>query len=210
MNDEILENAPGETVETPQNEGEKKKNIIKIVAICAISVAVIMIGIFVTRPLFNSGIANPYEKDYIDVTGKTAEDLAKEKGLDYDEFLSEYGLPKDLPKSTSERAVYYNIPVGVMVKKTADVSTFEELRGMMGWNDPTVGSDKITEETTMGDALDITRLSYYVGDEQLDKFKSIYGLSEAVTGDTLYGQVRNIVDSKDKEFIEEEQQSESE
>lgn len=204
MSNEMLENVTENSEIDSQTDSGKKKNAIKIIAICAISVAVVMIGIFITRPLFNSGIANPYEKDYIDVTGKTAEDLAREKGIDYDEFLSEYGLPSDLPKSTSERAVYYNIPVGVMVSKTADVSTFEELKEMMGWNDPTVGSDKITEETTMGDALDITKLSYYVGDEQLDKFKSIYGLSEAVTGDTLYGQIRNIVDAKDKEFIEQQ------
>ena len=116
--------------------------------------------------------------------------------MEYDKFLAEYGLPADMPKSTSERAVYYNIPVGVMVEKMADVKTFDELKELMGWG------DEITESTTMGDALDVTKLSYYVGEDQLDKFKSLYGLSDAVTGDTLYGQVRNIVDAKDKEYTE--------
>ena len=101
-----------------------------------------------------------------------------------------------MPKSTSERAVFYNIPVGILVKKSTNIGTFEQLQEDMGWG------DEITPQTTIGDALDITPLSKYVGDEQLERFKSLYELADDVTGETLYGEVRNIVDSKEKEFRE--------
>ena len=61
----------------------------------------------------------------------------------------------------------------------------------MGWD------DSITEDTTFGDALDKTQLKYYVGEEQLERFKQEYNLPE-VTGETLYGEIRNIVDDQKK------------
>lgn len=195
MSEEML-NTESHTADKELQGKRSDKSLTRWIVIALISVAAILFGVFIAKPLFISGVANPYEKDYIDVTGRTAADLAEEKGMEYDKFLAEYGLPADMPKSTSERAVYYNIPVGVMVEKMADVKTFDELKELMGWG------DEITESTTMGDALDVTKLSYYVGEDQLDKFKSLYGLSDAVTGDTLYSQVRNIVDAKDKEYTE--------
>ena len=183
----------------------KKKKISWKVAVPIIIAAVLAVGIGVSMLLFITGVINPYEKDYIDVTGRTAADLAKSKNLKYDRFLKEYGLPEDMPKSTSERAVYYNIPVGVFVKKTPGIDSFEALKESMGWD------DSITEDTTMGDALDKTKLYYYVGEFSLERFKVLYELPETVTGDTLYGEIRNIVDAKDKEFREaDESMSESE
>lgn len=165
----------------------------------AVAVAVLTVGIVVSLLLFNNGIMNPYEGDYVDVTGRTAADLAKEKGISFNDFLKEYGLPEDMPKQTSERAVYYNIPVGKIVEKSKNVGTFEELKEQMGWD------DSVTPETTIGEALDKTTLSNYVGDEQLDRFKSLYELSDEVTGETLYGEVRNSVDAMDKQLRETEQ-----
>ena len=153
--------------------------------------------------MFITGIINPYEADYVDVTGRTALDIARDKGMEFDEFLKAYGLPEDMPKRTSERAVYYNVPVGKLVEKNASLGSFEELKESMGWD------DTVTESTTMGEALDKTKLSYYVGDEQLQRFKSLYELPETVTGDTLYGEVRNIIDAKDKEFYEADKLKES-
>ncbi len=174
---------------------KKKKTWIKI-GIGAI--VVLIAGVLMSRVLLMTGIINPYEKDYIDVTGKPAEDLAEEKGLEYDKFLKAYGLPKDMSRKTFERAVYYNIPVKIVVKQTESIESFEALKESMGWD------DSITEDTTLGDALDKTTLSKYVGDEQLERFKSLYELPDDVTGETLYGEVRNLVDAKEKEFREAE------
>lgn len=165
----------------------------------AVAAAVLAVGVAASILLFNSGIVNPYEGDYVDVTGRTAADLAKSKNLSYSDFLKEYGLPEDMPKRTSERAVYYNIPVGKFVEKNKNIGTFEELKEQMGWD------DTVTPETTIGDALDNTTLSNYVGDEQLERFKSLYELGDDVTGDTLYGEVRNTVDAMEKQMRESEQ-----
>lgn len=186
-----------ETLETESSEillDEPKKQRTLWIVIPLALVLVAVIGFGVVAALRFTGVINPYEKDYIDITGRTAADVAKSKNYKYEKFLKEYGLPEDMPKSTSERAVFYNIPVRKYVEKTPGIESFEQLKTEMGWD------DTITEDTTMGDALDNTKLSYYVGEEQLERFKALYGLDETVTGDTLYGEVRNIVDSKEKEF----------
>ena len=187
--EEICETVPDEAI----TEGIKKRRPLAII-IPIVLVLAVAIGGLVVALLRYTGVINPYERDYIDITGRTAADVAKSKNYKYEKFLKEYGLPEDMPKSTSERAVFYNIPVRKYVEKTPGIESFEQLKTEMGWD------DTITEDTTMGDALDNTKLSYYVGEEQLERFKALYGLDETVTGDTLYGEVRNIVDSKEKEF----------
>ena len=193
MNDEILKTE--DSVIPDDGTFKKKKTWIKI----GVGALVVLIAaVVLSRVLLVTGIINPYEKDYIDVTGKTAEDIAKGKGMDYDKFLKAYGLPEDMSRKTFERAVYYNIPLRIVVKQTESIESFAELKASMGWD------DSITEDTTLGDALDKTTLSNYVGDEQLERFKSLYELSDEVTGETLYGEVRNLVDAKEKEFREAE------
>lgn len=191
---EEITQAP-ESCETEEVTNPKKRGK-RILTISLIAVICLLIGVGVVVGLRITGFINPYEKDYIDVTGRTAADIASEKHYKYEKFLKEYGLPEDMPKSTSERAVYYNIPVKKFVEKTPGIESFEQLKAEMGWD------DTITEDTTIGDALDKTKLKYYVGEEQLERFKALYELDADVTSDTLYGEVRNIVDAKEKEFYE--------
>lgn len=180
--------------ETEINSG--KRRISWKILVPVLVAVVFAVGIGVSKLLFITGVINPYEKDYVDVTGRTAADIAKSKNMKYDKFLKEYGLPEDMPKNTFERAVYYNIPVGKFVEKTPGIESFESLKVSMGWD------DSITEATAMGDALDNTKLYNYVGEFSLERFKVLYELPDSVTGDTLYGEIRNIVDEKDKEFRE--------
>ncbi|MBR0360495.1 MAG: hypothetical protein IIX21_05225 [Clostridia bacterium] len=199
MSEETLDKICDSEEKTEATIGEepvvetKKRHTLAIIIPAAL-VLIVIIGFVVVQLLQYTGVINPYEKDYIDITGRTAADIAKSKNYKYEKFLKEYGLPEDMPKSTSERAVYYNIPVKKYVEKTPGIESFEQLKTEMDWD------DTITEDMTMGDALDKTKLSYYVGEEQLERFKALYGLDETVTGDTLYGEVRNIVDAKEKEF----------
>lgn len=198
MNDEQMINT-----DVSQQSDAPVVNRRRLIKVIIVAIIVLAVGIFASKLMFVTGIINPYEADYVDVTGRTALDIARDKGMEFSEFLKAYGLPEDMPKRTSERAVYYNVPVGKLVEKNASLGSFEELKESMGWD------DTVTESTTMGDALDKTKLSYYVGDEQLQRFKSLYELSETVTGDTLYGEVRNIIDAKDKEFYEADKLKES-
>lgn len=195
---EKIENAESETSSDSTQTSNKllstKRRIMLLVIIVA-CVIMCAVGIFLLRGF---GVVNTYEKDYIDVTGRTAADIAREKNYKYEKFLKEYGLPADMPKNTSERAVYYNIPIKVFVKKTPGVESFEQLKEQMGWD------DTITEDTTIGDALDVTKLKYYVGENQIERFKALYDLDSNVNGETLYGEVRNIVDTKEKELYQAE------
>lgn len=204
MNEELLEEKRTDSVSDTEiiceeNEKEERKKNSLWVMLCVIVVAVVAIGALAVIALRTFGIINPYEKDYIDVTGRTAADIAKDKSYKYEKFLKEYGLPEDMPKNTSERAVYYNIPVRKYVEKTPGTDSFEQLKAEMGWD------DSVTEDMTMGEALDITKLKYYVGEEQLERFKALYELPDEVNGETLYGEVRNLVDAKEKEFYLAEQ-----
>lgn len=176
--------------EFSETSNKKTKHSLWIIAPIAV-VAAVVLGIVAMMALRMAGVVNPYEKGYIDITGRTAGDIAKEKHFKYEKFLDEYGLPKDMPKSTSETAMFYNMPVKVFVKKTPGVESFDELKADMGWD------DSITEDTTFGDALDKTQLKYYVGEEQLERFKQEYNLPD-ITGETLYGEIRNIVDDQKK------------
>ena len=137
---------------------------------------------------------NPYTKDYIDVDGISIGEIADQMGMELSDFLAYYDLPEDMPESTPEKAAFYTIPAG----KYAEMNRmeFSELKDLLGWG------DDITEDTTIGDALDQTKLSNYVGDENLEAFKEEYGLGDDITGDTLWGEVRNIVDQKQKEEYE--------
>ena len=119
MSEELLENDVSEisevveevTEETVDDMSEEKKRRSLWVIVPIIVALVVGVGTLTVMGLRAVGIINPYERDYIDVTGRTAAQIAKDKNYKYEKFLKEYGLPGDMPKSTSERAVFYNIPV---------------------------------------------------------------------------------------------------
>ena len=123
-----------------------------------------------------------FQNKYMDTTGQTIEQLADSVGMEYEELLMLYRLPKDFPKTMSENAAQSAIPVGRMCELRR--STFEEVKGEMGWG------DDITETTPYGEALDKTLLKNAVGEEYVDEFKSEFGMGDEVTGDTVFGDIR--------------------
>lgn len=135
-----------------------------------------------------------FQKKYLDTTGQTAEALADSVGLEYEELLMLYRLPKDFPKTMSENAAQSAIPVGRMCELRR--SSFEEIKSEMGWG------DDITETTPYGEALDKTLLKNAVGEEYVDEFKSEFSLGDDVTGDTLFGDVRPQYEKALKELNE--------
>ncbi|MGN0180899.1 MAG: hypothetical protein ACI4DP_00550 [Candidatus Ornithomonoglobus sp.] len=181
----------GETVAVEPEEEPKKSNT-KLIAGIAAAVVVVAAAI-VAFIIFGKNIFNPYTKDYIDVTGTTVGEIADQQGMEYADFLELYGLPSDMPASTSENAAYYNIPAGVFAQMSG--TDFDELKEILGLTD----DDSITEETTIGDVFDKTTVGSRVGEDQLDAFKAEYGLDDSVTADTLWGEIRNKVDQKLKE-----------
>lgn len=196
---ETAENAEN-ALETEKPEETPAKKVNKTL-IGIIAAAVVIIAAIVVILVMLLG-KNPYEKDYVDVDGVTIGEIANDNGMELADFLEYYGLPEDMPASTFEKAAFYNIPAG----KYAEMNSmeFSQLGEILGWD------ETITEETTIGDALDKTKLSNYVGEENLSTFKEEYGLDESITGDTLFGEVRNIVDTKIKEQYEAQKAAEEE
>ena len=135
--------------------------------------------------------ANPYnEMGYIDVTGKTIAEIAAESGMRVSEFLSQYGLPADMPNTTSETAAFYMMPVSVVANLYG--IGFDELKDELGF------SDYITADTPWGVAEGGLTLGSYLGEDALDGFKAKYGFGDEITSATKWRDVRNTVDAAAK------------
>lgn len=171
----------------------------KVVAIIVVIVAILAAAGF---GVFKYLTRNPYnEMGYVNVSGRTVEEVATSVGMTLDEFLADYGLPADMPADTEEAAAFYNIPVSKIAEMYGmDMATIKEMLGL---------GDDITENTPWGEAEGKSPLKKYVGEENLESFKAEYGLGEDVTGDTLWGEVRNIVDQKTLEKQQSEKETEN-
>ena len=190
-----------EYLEPPKSNGKLCARICGIAA-----VVIVVVGV-----LFYTGVINPFEKGYIDISGVTLEELANESGYSLKEYKKMNGLPWYMPKSTNENAVKNNIKIKATLAQGG--GEFKELKAYYGWD------DSITENTTVGKALGTTKISVILGVSEMDKetankaldsVKEIYGLGDEVTLDTPYGDVREIIDAKTRENRLKEEQEEQE
>lgn len=171
---------------------EQPKKSSKTGLIVGIVIAVLVVaGVVLAGIKFNwVQYLNPYNRlGYINVSGRTIQDVADEAGYEsLSELLEEYGLPADMPANTTEAAAYYSIPFGKFAEMNG--MDFETLKTSLG-----LGED-VTEETPWGEAESKITLEKYIGADYLDEFKEEYGLGDDVTGETLWGEVRNTIDKK--------------
>ena len=121
-----------------------------------------------------------YDKNYLDITGRSVGQVADSQGYEFDEFKAMVGLPDEIPSTESEAVAQNNLPAEVYAQMIG--SNFQLLKEAYGWG------DEITPQTPIGRAIDVTPLSKYIGMDSLEAFKTEYGLGEEVTGDTLWGQ----------------------
>ena len=114
-----------------------------------------------------------------------------------DEFKDQFSLPKNMPKNTYESAAFYAMPVS----KVAEVYgiSFDTLKSELGL------PDEVTENDEWGKVEGEMTLRQYVGEENFDDFKTAYGFGDEVTLDTKWKEIRNIVDTKQKERREEQE-----
>ena len=118
------------------------------------------------------------EGGYVDVTGRTVAEVAKERGLKLSEYLSEYDLPSDMPALVSETEANYTIPAYRMAQMY-DMS-FETLKQTFEL------PDSVEENTPWGEAIGEAPLGAYAGEDNVELFKKLYGLDESVTAKTKY------------------------
>lgn len=152
----------------------------KKILIALIFMIVVIIGTVVNAYTYNDA--------YVDVSGKTVKEVAQSEGKTLDEFLLEYDLPQDMPGDVSETEAYYTIPCWKIAEMYG--ISFEELKASLQL------PDEITYSTAWGDAEGEVLLKVYVGEENLDTFRQIYGLEDTITGNTKWKEIRNIVDQK--------------
>ena len=184
----------GEAAEEIPAKKSKAPVIVAIVAAVVIIAAAIIV---VATGKFGEW-TNKYNRGYVDTTGRTVAEVAEQIGMTYEEFLEEYGLPKDMPKNTYEAVAFYTMPA----KKAADVYgiPFDQIKKMLDLPDDT------DENKPWGEVEGEVKLGTYLGGaDYVDMFKEQYGLGDEVTADTLWKEVRPIVDAKTKEQREEQE-----
>ena len=183
---------------TESASGSKKKIITAVIIIVA---ALILIGGSVFG-MSKAGLftTNKYNKmGYVNISGRTLEDVAADADMTVDEFKEEYQLPEDMTGDTYESAAFYNIPTGKIAEMYGmEFSDIIELLAL---------PDTVTETTPWGEAEGEAPLKNYVGEESVDAFKEEYELGDDVTGDTKWKDIRNIVDQKalDQRLAQEEE-----
>lgn len=179
----------------------KKKNNLPIILIAAIIVVVAAIVVLAIK--FGPSMFNKYNRlGYVDVSGRTVEQVADEQGMDLDEFLEQFNLPEDMPGNTTESAAYNCIPVSTMV--TMYGMEFDTMKEFLQF------PDTVTEDTPWGEAIGEVTLGNYVGEDNLAEFKETYGLGDDVTVDTLWKEVRQTVDETSRQQRIESEKAEAE
>ncbi len=143
---------------------------------------------------YEKGRKNQPKGGYIDVTGRTVAEVAKERGLTLEEYLSEYDLPPDMPGLVSETEANYTIPVHRMLDMYG--MSFESFKQMFDIPD---GIDENSPwGIAIGEAPVGAYIDMYVGKDSLEKFKEQYDLPDSVENDTKWKEVREQVDAAKK------------
>ena len=199
---ELADDAEAVTQVIPDGEAAEeipaKKSKAPIIAAIVAAVVIIAAAIIVVATGKFGEWTNKYNRGYVDTTGRTVAEVAEQIGMTYEEFLEEYGLPKDMPKNTYEAVAFYTMPA----KKAAEVYgiSFDQIKQMLGLPDDT------DENKPWGEVEGEVKLGTYLGGaDYVDTFKEQYGLGDEVTADTLWKEVRPIVDAKTKEQREEQE-----
>ncbi|MBQ7986684.1 MAG: hypothetical protein IJ304_05425 [Clostridia bacterium] len=184
--EEITEEAVEAIEEVAEEATEEIKKGSKKGAIIAVIVAVVIIIAAVATSMMEF---NPYNKlGYVDISGKTIQDIADEQGVTLAEFLAAYQLPADMPGDTTEANAYYSIPTGIVAEMNG--LDFATLQTMLKLPEGT------TAETPWGEAEGGILLADYIGGaDKVDAFKEQYGFGDEVTAETPWGEIRNAVDT---------------
>ena len=199
---ESADDAETVTQVIPDGEADEeipaKKSKAPVIAAVVAAVVIIAAAIIVVATGKFGEWTNKYNRGYVDTTGRTVAEVAEQIGMTYEEFLEEYGLPKDMPKNTYEAVAFYTMPA----KKAAEVYgiSFDQIKQMLELPDDT------DENKPWGEVEGEVKLGTYLGGaDYVDTFKEQYGLGDEVTADTLWKEVRPIVDAKTKEQREEQE-----
>lgn len=215
--DELRENVE-DVAEEILPEEIKKKSAAPIVAVVVV-LAVLIVGI--AAWLGFTMTSNKYNDVTLSIYGYTLEDMAVSNGMTVDAFKTACGLPEDMPADTSYEAAVYYTPVGKYAELYFGMD-FESFKEQVSVPEQTTVSEPktfiekvknifnpkkaetITAETPWGVVLDEFNLGQYVSEGQFNDFKEYYGLDDTVTTETLYKDIRAVVEQRDYEIYQEQ------
>ncbi len=221
--DEQPQIPPEFSAEEPiQPEVVKKKSVAPAIIAIVVVVALIVAVLFAIFGKKSSG--NKYnDMGYPAISGMTIEDISEQMGIGVSEFLTMYNLPADMPADTSQEAAFYSIPLSTFAEMQGiDIETLktelnipqettviepktfmEKIKRIFN----PVKPEPITDDTPWGVVLDEITLGSYVGEENLEDFKSFYDLSDDITVDTKYKEVKDAINAKTLEKLKEQNAS---
>lgn len=194
-------------------------------AIIAVAAIVVIIAVGLAGVIVYSLTANKYNNlGYLDVSGTTAGEVCEESGYDFEQFLEDYSLPADMPKSTTMNAAFAMLPVKTYaamyytdfatIKETFGIPDTIEKRPITVWEKIKAIFVKeqveVNEDTPWGFVMDEISLDKIYGENFADA-KEHYGFSDDVTPETPYGKVRQLIEKQDmQERIEADKAAELE
>ncbi len=152
----------------------------------ALTVALIMTA----TTLGASAARNPYnEMDCINLSNKTIGDYAYQRGVIFEEFRKNYGLPEDMPEDTNEAIARGYISL----KKLAEMNNTPLEEVIAFYKDGYMGTESITGDTLLKEAEGNMKLSKTLGVPPIEEFRAAFGFSTDVTEDTPYRIVENVI-----------------
>ena len=193
-------------------EKNKKLKLIGIIAGIVIILAGVIISGFVSKDADGNMRINSYSgwlpkltnkynhMGYVDVTGNTIGDIAESMGVNVEDFKEEFGLPENMPASTSEMTAMYYIPADIYGGMYG--LDFDTMKDILHIPDTTEDGEPITAETLWGVVQGEIAVADYVGDtgdgEAVKSFKEKLGFGDEVTGETKWKEVRKAVDESNR------------
>lgn len=221
--DEVMEDVAVQTDDSISEDTEAVEEIItekKKTKTPVIILAIVVIVALIATIICVSFGGNKYNKmGYANPSDRTIDQVCEELGITLEEFKKNYELPEDMTGDTEEMAAYYMIPVKVFSQMYGiDYATFKESYNIPDETTPSepttiLGKIKalfgiydiqpIDENTPWGIVLDELTLANYVGEENIETFKEYYGITDEITGETKYKEIRKQVEAKEAELVAE-------
>lgn len=219
--DTAFENA----VQSDEVVQPKKKSAAPVIAVIAVLVVAIAVAAYA---VFSDGIGgNKYNKmGYVNVSGRTVQDIADSAGIGLADFLSEYSLPEDMPGDTYEIAAIYNMPAKVYLQTMLGIDDFATVKAELNIPDETTPDNpktlkdkiqsifkkddiQVIDENTPWYIIEgeLTVGDYSGGD--MESFKTFYDLGDDVTETTKIKEIRDQINKKTAEMLEEQQEAQN-
>lgn len=209
----------GEVGEQPETKKKSNLPIITLIVVLAVVVAGLAYFAFGSH-------GNKYNKlGYVNVSGRTIQQIADGAGIDLKDFLSEYNLPEDMPGDTTEINAIYSMPAKVYLQNMIGIG-FDDMKQAMNIPEETTPSkpktlgekikgifvkekpQKIDENTPWYIIEGELTVNDYSGGS-VDQFKEFYGLGDDVTGDTKLKDIQEQINQKTREMLAEQQAKET-